>query len=145
MLTGPGKSRSVSRRSVMAKRLPPIVGNWYVNRDSDELFQVVAVDEDAGTIEVQDFEGGLDEIADDEWREMPLDAAVPPDDWSGPVDDVEPDEFGYTDIELQASEESEPSLTWEDVIEDDDLEGIEERVAPVRSRRQAPGARRPHH
>lgn len=129
----------------MTKRLPPVVGNWYVNRESDQLFQVVAVDDDAGTIEVQDFEGDLDEIGDDEWREMPLEGAVPPDDWSGPVDDVEPDEFGYTDIELQASEESEPSLTWEDVIEDDDLEGIEDRMTPARSRRQVPGARRPHH
>jgi hypothetical protein len=129
----------------MTKRLSPIVGNWYTNRDRGELFQVVAVDEEAGTIEVQDFEGGLDEIDDEEWREMRLDAAVPPDDWSGPVDDVEPDEFGYTDITLNAGEESGPGLTWEDVIEDDDLEGVEDRITPVRSHRPQPGARRHHH
>jgi hypothetical protein len=145
MFTGPGRLRRIPRRSVMTNRLPPIVGNWYKNRDRGELFQVVAVDEDAGTIEVQDYEGGLDEIDDEEWRELPLNAAVPPDDWGGPVDDVNPDEFGYTDIELVASEESEPALTWEDIIEDDDLEGVEDRITPVRSHRPQPGVRRHHH
>ena len=43
----------------MGNRLPPIVGNWYAHRDKGALFQVVALDEDAGTVEIQEFDGGL--------------------------------------------------------------------------------------
>ena len=41
----------------MSNRLPPIVGNWYSHRDKGETFQVVAVDADFRTIEIQDFDG----------------------------------------------------------------------------------------
>ncbi len=54
----------------MGNRLPPIVGNWYAHRDKGALFQVVALDEDAGTIEIQEFDGGLDELDIDEWRTL---------------------------------------------------------------------------
>ena len=50
----------------MGNRLPPIVGNWYSHRDKGALFQVVALDEQAGTVEIQEFDGGLDEIDLDE-------------------------------------------------------------------------------
>ena len=46
----------------MTNRLPPIVGNWYSHRDKGELFQVVALDELSGTIEIQEFDGGIDEV-----------------------------------------------------------------------------------
>ena len=48
----------------MGNRLPPIVGNWYAHRDKGALFQVVALDEDAGTVEIQEFDGGLDELVE---------------------------------------------------------------------------------
>ena len=82
----------------MGNRLPPIVGNWYSHRDKGALFQVVALDEDAGTVEIQEFDGGLDELDLDEWRTLLVDSAAQPEDWGGPLDDVEPDEFGYTDM-----------------------------------------------
>lgn len=108
----------------MGNRLPPIVGNWYAHRDKGALFQVVALDEDAGTVEIQEFDGGLDEIDLDEWRTLPVDTAAQPEDWGGPLDDVEPDEFGYTDL----GEGEEPSAlesaitTWEQIVEDDDFD-----------------------
>ena len=57
----------------MGNRLPPIVGNWYAHRDKGALFQVVALDEDAGTVEIQEFDGGLDELDLDEWRALLVD------------------------------------------------------------------------
>lgn len=106
----------------MVNRLAPVVGGWYSHRDKGELFQVVAMDAD--TIEIQEFDGGLDELDYDEWRQLAVEKAAQPEDWGGPVDDVEPDEFGYTDLEQseQAAEPVEATTTWEQIVEDDDLD-----------------------
>ncbi|MCP5419656.1 MAG: hypothetical protein H6970_04690 [Gammaproteobacteria bacterium] len=79
--------------------LDPIVGNWYRNADSDLEFEVVAVDEDAQTIEIQYAEGEVEEIDLDTWSEMPLEAIEAPEDWSGPFDDLDLDDLGYSDDE----------------------------------------------
>jgi len=109
----------------MGNRLPPIVGNWYSHRDKGALFQVVALDEEAGTIEIQEYDGDLDEIDLEEWPALPVDTAAQPEDWGGPVDDVEPDEFGYTDL-AQEQDGSVPltdgTTTWEQIVEDDDFD-----------------------
>jgi hypothetical protein len=72
----------------------PGVGNWY-RLDGGETFEVVAVDDDDGTIEVQYFDGTVEEMDIDDWEaqceERTLTAIDPPEDWSGSVD-VEPDE-----------------------------------------------------
>ena len=70
----------------MREHSAPEVGHWYSHRGKGQLFQVVAFDEDSGLIEVQDFEGDVDEVDLDTWREMPLDAAAAPEDWRGPVE-----------------------------------------------------------
>jgi hypothetical protein len=72
----------------------PIVGDWY-RRRSGETFEVVAVDEDDATIEVQHFDGTVEEFDFDSWEEQwedaLLEAAEPPEDWTGSVD-VEPED-----------------------------------------------------
>ena len=109
----------------MGNRLPPIVGNWYAHRDKGALFQVVALDEYSGTIEIQEFDGGLDELDLDEWRTLRVDSAAQPEDWGGPLDDVEPDEFGYTDMAGDGDKAASPEdavTTWEQIVEDDDFD-----------------------
>jgi hypothetical protein len=111
----------------MGNRLPPIVGNWYTHRDKGELFQVVALDEEAGTIEIQEFDGGLDELDLEEWRALAVETAAQPEDWGGPLDDVEPDEFGYTDLDGEgppANPLESATTTWEQIVEDDDLDEV---------------------
>ncbi len=75
----------------MTARLIPEVGHWYAHRDKGAMFQVVAVDEDGGCVEIQDFDGDVDEVDLDAWFAMPIDHAEAPEDWKGPVDDVESD------------------------------------------------------
>ncbi len=117
----------------MSHRLRPVVGNWYAHLDKGDVFQVVAYDEDDGTIEIQDFDGGLDEVDVDTWQAMPLEAAAQPEDWGGPLDDVEPDEFGYTDYEA-APRDTEPdgATTWEAIVEDDDEEAMLDELSGAR-------------
>jgi len=72
----------------------PSVGSWY-RLEGGELFEVVAIDDDDATIEIQYFDGTVEEMDLEEWEtrceERALEPADPPEDWSGSVD-VERDE-----------------------------------------------------
>jgi hypothetical protein len=41
---------------------PLLLGNWYAHQDKGDVFQVVAIDAHDGTIEVQEFDGAVDEV-----------------------------------------------------------------------------------
>jgi hypothetical protein len=119
----------------MSNRLTPIIGHWYNHLDKGNLFQVVAIDRDSETIEIQEFDGGLDEFDFEEWRQMEIEEAAPPEDWTGPVDELEADDLGYSDI--QAEESRSDSIenlvsAWEQSAEED--EEVEEMEIPPRPR-----------
>jgi hypothetical protein len=69
--------------------MKPIVGQWYRGA-TNELFEVVAVDDEDETIEIQYFDGTVTEMDFDSWTaqllDRMLDAADAPEDWSGAVD-----------------------------------------------------------
>jgi hypothetical protein len=69
--------------------MKPIVGQWYRGL-TNELFEVVAIDEEDQTIEIQYFDGTVTEMDFESWNEhlldRLLDAADAPEDWSGAVD-----------------------------------------------------------
>jgi hypothetical protein len=75
--------------------LDPIVGNWYKNLESAGEFEVVAVDEEGQTVEIQYFDGEIEEIDMDSWYELALEPVEPPEDWSGAFDELEVDDLGY--------------------------------------------------
>lgn len=63
----------------------PIIGNWY-QAQNGETFEVVAVDEADATIEIQYFDGAIEEIDLENWLELRIRDAHPPEDWSGSMD-----------------------------------------------------------
>lgn len=67
----------------------PSIGEWYRHK-SGESFEVVALDEDDGTIEIQYFDGTVEEMDtedwDGQWADHAIEAAEPPEDWTGSVD-----------------------------------------------------------
>lgn len=79
----------------------PNIEQWYCHLDKGEVFQVVGIDNQAGTIEIQFFGGDLDEIDLESWDAMALAHTEPPEDWTGPVDDVERDDLGNADAEAE--------------------------------------------
>jgi hypothetical protein len=81
--------------AVMAESYRPVVGEWYCNLETGDLFEVVALDEDSGTIGIQYFEGEVEEIDSDTWTELMLEPSAEPEDWSAPFDDLEPEEVNY--------------------------------------------------
>ncbi|MCP5158014.1 MAG: hypothetical protein H6975_01155 [Gammaproteobacteria bacterium] len=89
----------------MMSDVDPIIGNWYRNQETGNDFEVVALDEDAQTIEIQYFDGELEELDLDAWYELPIDPIEAPEDWSGPFDEMEADDLGYEEDEFSDEED----------------------------------------
>lgn len=73
-----------------------IIGEWY-QTESGERFEVVAMDEEEATIEIQYFNGDVEELDQDSWSAIGLKGISAPEDWSGPFDDLERDDMGDTE------------------------------------------------
>ena len=69
----------------MIEKPPPVIGNWY-RQPKGEIFEVVAVDADDATVEIQYFDGTIEELDLENWEQMEIEDAEPPEDWSGSVD-----------------------------------------------------------
>jgi len=73
---------------------PPSVGDWY-RLNGGEPFEVVAVDDDDSTIEVQYADGSVEELDLEDWNawcdERLLALSDAPEDWSDAAD-IEADE-----------------------------------------------------
>lgn len=71
------------------KVVKPEIGEWY-RGETNALFEVVAIDDADQTIEIQYFDGTVEEMDFDSWNQMLVDetieAADAPEDWSGSVD-----------------------------------------------------------
>jgi len=118
----------------------PIIGQWYSRTDKGENFVVTGIDEEAGTIEIQSFDGDLDELDRDVWWTLPLELAEEPEDSTGPVE-VEPDDLGYAETAMSEADWNEPlqplkveKEAWEYTTPVDELPG---EGAPL----EEPGAR----
>ena len=93
----------------MAK-LAPVIGQWY-RRAGGDSFEVVAVDRDDRTIEIQYFDGTVEELEIEEWVGDEIVAAEPPEDWTGSLD-VEPE-----DTENEYEAEPGNSRPWNDPLQ----------------------------
>lgn len=58
----------------------PEIGSWYRSPSTHNSFEIVALDENHGTIEIQYIDGDLDELEWHEWRRGRFIATPPPDD-----------------------------------------------------------------
>lgn len=58
----------------------PQIGTWYEDRSFSTIFEVVAIDDRADTVELQYANGDLGEIDLDEWAHNAFTIAAPPDD-----------------------------------------------------------------
>lgn len=85
----------------------PVVGDWY-RRINGAMFEVVAIDRDDGTVEVQHFDGTVEEFDLESWDEQGFDAAEAPEDWSGSVD-IEPEDY-------EVEHDTSAAPTWSDPL-----------------------------
>lgn len=75
----------------------PIVNRWYRDLEQGYTFQVIARDDQQDTVEIQYFDGDLEEMDLEEWNVMALEPIEPPEDWTGSIDHIERDDLHYTD------------------------------------------------
>jgi hypothetical protein len=132
----------------MSNRLRPLVGHWYNHLDKGDLFQVVALDAQSGTIEIQEFDGALDELDAEEWLQMDIEPAAAPEDWTGPVDELEPDDRGFSDMSSEEpfGEQLEAVTTWEEAFqEEEEQEDIDDAAPARRPTLRSPRPARHHH
>lgn len=92
----------------------PVIGNWYQTAEG-ETFEVVAVDDRDASIEIQYFDGAIEEIDLDNWQEMLIREAEPPEDWSGSMD-IEREDYGV-DLEEHLIEDWNSPLDLLDRVE----------------------------
>jgi hypothetical protein len=85
----------------------PLAEQWYRHIDQGQPFLVVATDEDAEVIEVQYFDGTLEEISYYDWSKLELEPCEQPDSWAGTGD--------MADWDIDFLEEDELSDSYEDV------------------------------
>lgn len=89
----------------MATDIDPIVDNWYSNLDKGQRFTVVAVDD---VIDIQHFDGDLEELSFDEWRAMNIEVSVQPENWYGALEVGEMDDLGTEITDTDAADWTEP-------------------------------------
>ncbi|MDH5176215.1 MAG: hypothetical protein OEW50_05700 [Gammaproteobacteria bacterium] len=102
----------------MSRDYEPQAGQWYEDLDNEESFQVLAVDPDEEIIRIQWPDREIREIDLDQWNEMDLELALPPEGW---VDDEEEEDDDDEDEDDDWDEEDEDDDDWDD-DEDDDLD-----------------------
>jgi hypothetical protein len=78
----------------------PEIGQWYEQSDNGAIFQVTGVDDSAKTIELQAIDGDLDEVDAGTWAVMPLERTGSPEDWLGPIDNMEVDDLACSEAEM---------------------------------------------
>lgn len=72
----------------MAKEINPVVGQWYKEADG-QTFEVVAVDDNDETIEVQYADGAVEEFDMDSWESLELTRLSAPENLGGMFGELE--------------------------------------------------------
>jgi hypothetical protein len=92
----------------MATETDPIVGAWYQHLDKGPIFEVIALDEDNGIVEIQHFDGDIEAIELPAWYDLEIEWIEAPEDWTGPLDNIERDDLGYTETDMEPEDWSAP-------------------------------------
>jgi len=93
----------------MATEADPIITTWYQHLDKGQKFQVVAVDDNEKVIEIQYFDGDIEEIDADDWYLMELEQIESPEDISGALDVSEIDDLGASITDTSPSDWDAPA------------------------------------
>lgn len=86
----------------------PIVGSWYHYPDKAQRFKVVDVNEETGDIELQYFDGTVDQIDFYIWGNLSAEQIEAPEDWTGPVDSIDRNNLVYSGVDMQDEEWAAP-------------------------------------
>jgi hypothetical protein len=89
-------------------RLKPVIGQWYQQQDSGQLFEVVAIDDQLASVAGQFIDGEITEYDFEQWQQLPLELASSPKDWSAVYE---------LDLAEQQEEQTEATVETEDTYQ----------------------------
>ena len=92
----------------MVTEADPIIDNWYYHLDKGQRFFVVDVDNEEGIVEIQHFDGDVEEMSLREWYDMNIKVGEAPENWSGAMDIGEVDDFGTEITDTPRKDWSDP-------------------------------------
>jgi len=73
----------------------PKIGDWYKSTIGD-AFEIVASDDEDETLELQYYDGTIEELDRETWETLNPEPVEPPEDWSGSMD-VSPEDIAMAD------------------------------------------------
>jgi hypothetical protein len=98
--------------------LMPAVGEWYLDSETEEEFEVVDLDEESGLIELQYLNGEIGELDLEEWESLELSKIEPQEDWTAALEPLEEGDAGYDaeSFEQPSQHKPLPGYEQEDVL-----------------------------
>jgi len=99
----------------VGREYAPVPGKWYENKEEEETFRVLSVDEDDELVEIEYLDGEIEELDLDTWHELDLEPTEEPEGWSDDADDDEEEDEDFDDEEEDEDEDDD-----DDDDEDDD-------------------------
>lgn len=103
----------------MKTEIDPIINNWYIHKDKGQQFMVVAVDDDKELVEIQHFDGDVEEINFSDWYRMKIEIGSEPENWSGAIDVGEVDDYGTNITDTKPEE-------WDEQLEEFRPRGVKD-------------------
>jgi len=104
----------------MVSNADPLIGEWYHSPEKAQKFMVTAIDEHSATVEIQYFDGNVDEMDLTVWYGLGIEHIEAPEDWTGPMDNIEKDDLNPVGTEMQRED-------WEAPYQ---LEDEKQRASP---------------
>jgi hypothetical protein len=101
----------------------PVPGKWYENREEEETFRVLSVDEDDELVEIEYMDGEIEELDLDTWHELDLEPTEQPEGWSDDADSDEDEEDEDEDFDDEDEDDEDDD---DDDDDDDDFDDEEE-------------------
>lgn len=86
----------------------PAIGEWY-RKPGGVLFEVIAINDQDSTIDIQHFDGTVEELDFAAWEDAEYQPADPPEDYSGSLD-IEREDYNM-DLERPSGQD------WKDPLE----------------------------
>lgn len=94
----------------------PAIDHWFHDIETGRSFRVIAIDPENESIEIQFYDGDIDELDFGSWQDSTFIPVEAPEDARAPFDDVEIDDLGYSDTDIH-----EPgNRTLDDLLDEKD-------------------------
>ena len=96
----------------MSNELDLRIDQWYAHRDKGQRFFVTAVDDERKTVDIQHFDGDIEELSFVEWRRLRIELSEEPENWTGALDIAERDDLGTGVTDTRGTDWTEPGKDY---------------------------------